>query len=433
MTTRTDPASLIDQSIEHGLQALQHGVQSILLQLQAKNAIGPTPPPAGVICVKPGDSLQSVLAGLSGGEIVIVSKDVVTVADLTLDKPVTLVGAHITGLIDVVAPDVTLQTCTITGSRPEGAIIATADRLKIRKCALKGSISGQHRGIYVRSADVTVTDTEITGCYKMGQEAQAIAGWACVKRLTVERCLLEGAGENFILGGADCAEADIPEDIVIRGCKLYKPTAWRNMGYVVKNILELKNARRVLIEDNVLENVWVEGQTGFALVLTPRNQDGTAPWSTVEDVTFRRNTVRHMAAGIQLLGSDYTHPSQLMKRVIIEDNIFEDISAAWGNNGRVVQSSHGGEDIVFRRNTFSGPGNEINSFLTFEGAPLTRFIYEGNTAPEGWYAIKADDTAIGTPTLDKYAPGYTWTANTVVRSIASNNYPYPPGTTVVAG
>jgi hypothetical protein len=355
----------------------------------------------------------------------------VTVGDLQLMKPVTLVGAAITGLVDVVAPDVTLHKCRLTGPHEHGALLSTGDRLLVKACTLQGSPTGQHRGVYVRSADVTIADTQVLGMWKVGQEAQAIAGWAGVRRLLVERCVLEGAGENFILGGADCAEAEIPEDITLRGCTLRKPTAWRNRGYVVKNILELKNARRVLIEDNVLENVWVEGQTGFAIVLTPRNQDGGAPWSTVEDVLIRRNTIRHMAAGIQLLGTDYTHPSGLMRRVTIEDNTFEDIAPDWGSNGRVFQFSHGGDALVFRRNVCSG--REINSFLTFEGAPLTGFVFEENRVPEGYYAIKADDTAIGTPTLDKYAPGYTWSANTVVRTVASNSYPYPPGTTVVAG
>jgi len=419
-----DPHALLDQSI-------LHGVQSILLQLQAKQLIPPPPRPGDVVFVGPGQSLPSVLAGLSGGETVVVSREVVTVADMTLSKPVTLVGAQITGLVDVTAPDVTLLQCRLTGPHEHGALLSTADRLLVKSCILRGSPTGQHRGIYVRSANVTIADTQILGMWKSGQEAQAIAGWACVKQLLVERCILEGAGENFILGGADCAETEVPEDITIRGCTLRKPTAWRNKGYVVKNILELKNARRVLIEDNLLEHVWVEGQTGFAVVLTPRNQDGSAPWSCVEDVIFRRNTVRHMAAGIQLLGCDYTHPSQLMKRVTIEDNVFEDISTTWGENGRCLQFSHGGEDVQFRRNRFSGW--YTNSFMTFEGAPLMRLVVDGNTFPEGYYGIKADDTSIGTPTLDKYAPDRIWTNNTVVRAVSSNNYPYPAGTNVVAG
>jgi len=44
----------------------------------------------------------------------------------------------------------------------------------------------------------------------------------------------------------------------------------------------------VLVEGNVIENCWKAGQNGFAIQLTPRNQEGKAPWSVVEDVTIRR-------------------------------------------------------------------------------------------------------------------------------------------------
>ncbi|HYP26977.1 MAG TPA: hypothetical protein VE262_09680, partial [Blastocatellia bacterium] len=47
----------------------------------------------------------------------------------------------------------------------------------------------------------------------------------------------------------------------------------------VKNIFELKNARRVLVDGNVFENNWVDGQNGTAILFTVRNQEGTAPWS----------------------------------------------------------------------------------------------------------------------------------------------------------
>ena len=40
-----------------------------------------------------------------------------------------------------------------------------------------------------------------------------------------------------------------------------------------------------------------------------RNQDGSAPWSVVEDVTFTHNVLRHTSSGINLLGRDNNHPS----------------------------------------------------------------------------------------------------------------------------
>jgi hypothetical protein len=422
----TDPIALLDQ-------AIRFSAFSLKCQVDAKEALAQAPPPStGIVVVQPGESLPAILSGLTGGETVYVPPEVYTVSDLTLTKPVTLVGAGITGLVDVQAPDVRLIGCTITGPHPHGALIATADRLYVQGCRLFGSpYEGQHRGIWVRSCDVTIADTSIVNCFKQGQEAQAIAGWAGVKRLKVQRCHLEAAGENFILGGADCAQDEIPEDVLLSGCTLRKPPEWRNKGYVVKNLLEIKNGRRILVEHCTMDYSWVEGQTGFAIVLTVRNQDGTAPWSTIEDLTIRNCYIRYVAGGIQQLGTDYTHPSQLMRRVNIDDCTFEGIDPQWGANQRCFQMSWGGEDFAIRRNRFSGAG--INSFLTFEGTPMTRFVFDGNTVPEGSYGIKADDTSLGTPTLEKYAPSCTWTNNTVVRSVPSNTIPYPPGTTVVAG
>ena len=71
----------------------------------------------------------------------------------------------------------------------------------------------------------------------------------------------------------------------------------------------------MLIEGNVLEYTWAAAQVGFAVLFTPRNQDGTAPLSVVEDVTFVNNTVRHVANGVHMLGQDDNNPSGRLSRV----------------------------------------------------------------------------------------------------------------------
>ena len=79
----------------------------------------------------------------------------------------------------------------------------------------------------------------------------------------------------------------VPSNITIRRNLISKPLAWRSQTWTVKNLVELKNARSVTVEGNTIENNWAAGQTGYAVVLTPRNQDGGAPWSVVRDVAFR--------------------------------------------------------------------------------------------------------------------------------------------------
>jgi len=43
----------------------------------------------------------------------------------------------------------------------------------------------------------------------------------------------------------------------------------------VKNSFELKNARRVLAQCNLIENNWADAQAGIAIVFTPRNSSGS--------------------------------------------------------------------------------------------------------------------------------------------------------------
>jgi hypothetical protein len=98
---------------------------------------------------------------------------------------------------------------------------------------------------------------------------------------------------------------------------------------MVKNLLELKNARYVTIEGNLFEYNWADAQKGFAILFTPRNQNRTASWTRVADIVFQRNVVRHVAAGITVLGHDDEATSQLTKNITIADNLFTDIGGQW--------------------------------------------------------------------------------------------------------
>src|SRR5262249_61630397 len=105
-----------------------------------------------------------------------------------------------------------------------------------------------------------------------------------------------------LFGGADPSIPNlVPADIAIHDNLIAKPTAWRQSRWQIKNLLELKNARRVTIERNTLEYNWEAAQQGFSVLFTVRNQDGRCPWCQVEQVTFSSNVLRHVAAGISVL------------------------------------------------------------------------------------------------------------------------------------
>src|SRR4029434_11015360 len=105
--------------------------------------------------------------------------------------------------------------------------------------------------------------------------SQAIASWNGPGPYTIENNFLEAAGENILFGGGDPAIPNlVASDISIRFNYITKRTSWRGSSWTVKNLIELKNAQRVVIDGNVVEYCWEAAQSGYAIVFTPRNQDG---------------------------------------------------------------------------------------------------------------------------------------------------------------
>jgi hypothetical protein len=190
--------------------------------------------------------------------------------------------------------------------------------------------------------------------------------------------------------------------------------------WTVKNLFELKNAQRVRVDGNVMEYNWAGFQLGYAVLLAPRNQSGTAPWSVVRDVTFTNNTVRHVAAGINILGRDYLHTSQPLRNIVIRNNVFEDLDNAYGNTGRFLVMSKAPIDIVIDHNTIEHEGTVVE---VMEG-DVTGFVYTNNISRHNTYGIKGQGTATGNGTLSAYFPGAVFRGNVLAGGNASA---YPSG------
>ena len=187
------------------------------------------------------------------------------------------------------------------GSKAQTDNDSVPSELVLDRVLVRGDpVKGQKRGIALNSASTTIRNSYIADIKAAGQESQAIAGWNGPGPYTIENNFLEAAGVNILFGGADPTIPDlVPSDITIRQNLITKNVAWRGTPWTVKNLLELKNARRVLIEGNQLENCWTAAQPGYAVLFTVRNSGGRAPWATIEDVTFRSNVVKHTRGGNQ--------------------------------------------------------------------------------------------------------------------------------------
>lgn len=313
------------------------------------------------------------------------------------------------------------------GHTDAGGINNTSNFIFAR-CYFRGdAIVGTRRGIVLNAGATSIVDSYFSDFKIRGQDSQAIVGWDGSGPYLIQNNYLEAAGENIMFGGADPSMEDrVPADISILGNHLAKPLSWRRSGsWTIKNLLELKNARRVLIKGNLLEHNWPESQNGFAILFTVRNQQGTAPWSTVEDVTFTHNIVRRVGSGINILGHDDNHPSRQTRGILVANNLFSEIGGHWGA-GHLLQVLDGAKDIHFVHNTVLSDGH----LLIAEGRPSTGLIFSHNIVKHSGYGIVGRNKAPGRSALNHYFPDYHMAENII---IGGSRRLYPEGNHFVKG
>ena len=306
--------------------------------------------------------------------------------------------------------------------------------LIVDRCYIHGDATrGQKRAIALNSASTSVIGSYISDIKSASQDAQAIAGWNGPGPFLIENNYLEASGENFMLGGATPGiNGVIPSDVVFRRNHVTRPASWRSESWSVKNLFELKNGRRVLVEGNLFETHWQGAQPGYAIVLTPRGEHGAASWATVEDVTFRYNIIRNVAAVFNLLARDDGGASGPLRRLRIADNLIYGVDrAVWGGNGAFMQIGEGPAEIVVEHNTVLHTGNVITAYGGTRETPSAadRFVFRDNVTLHNANGVIGQSLALGNDTLAKYFPGATFMRNVLAGGVASR-YPadnlFPP-------
>jgi hypothetical protein len=306
---------------------------------------------------------------------------------------------------------------------PQTTLSSVPHDLVIDRCYIHGDASnGQKRGIALNSASTWIVNSHISDIKSGSEDSQAIAGWNGPGPFTIENNYLEAAGENVLFGGGDPAISNmVPSDISFRYNYVTKKTSWRGSGWTVKNLLELKNAQRMVIDSNIFENNWEAAQSGYSIVLTPRNQGGSAPWSVVQQIEFTNNIVRHVSSVFNILGQDDENASRLTNAVTVRNNLFDDVSSSrWGGAGLLVLTQ-GGSNISFDHNTVF---TDASSVVYADATTVSGFTFTNNIIPDNNYAVMGGNASEGTVTLNKFFPGAVFQANVIV---GGNSGAYPSG------
>ena len=245
-------------------------------------------------------------------------------------------------------------------------------------------------GTYVSVVDSFFTDFHCVFRTGACTDSQAINGGIGDNPMgpyKIVNNFLEAAGENIMLGGAESTH--VPADIEVSRNHMFKPLTWMpgHSGFVggadgnpfiVKNLFEMKNGQRLLLDSNIMENTWGGfTQVGFGVLLTPKNQGGLCAVCQVTDVTIRYNYIAHTGAGMQI-GNGPTDAGALPKdggRYSIHDVIFDDINgSAYSGPDQFVQVSTGDNAPVLHDVT-------INHVTVF---PKSTSFLIGDTVSSKW-------------------------------------------------
>jgi Putative Ig domain/Bacterial Ig-like domain (group 2) len=258
---------------------------------------------------------------------------------------------------------------------------------------------------------------------------------------------LEAAGENVMFGGGPATAT--PADIEIRRNHFFKPMIWMRgtpgfdgLVAIVKNHIELKNAQRVLLDSNVMENSWGGfTQKGFSIVVTPKNQDGRAgnvcPLCRVTDVTIRNVMISHVGSAIVLANAVSVSGGAPAdgERYSVHDVIADDIDGdRYAGFGTFVQISTIAKPLLQHVSINHITAFPPHSFLNVGGPDSARmddFTFTNSVLTSGTYPILSTG-AFGSndcahwgnlsSVISKCFIDYTFSHNAFLETSAS----YPP-------
>jgi len=270
------------------------------------------------------------------------------------------------------------------------------------------------RGFALNSAETSVINSYVSGFAGAGDETQAVAGWNGPGPFHIINNFLEAGSEIVFFGGTDPSIRDlVPSDIEIKRNYLHRPASW-NGSALIKGTLELKNAKRTVIEGNHIESEILT----TAFVITVRNQYGKAPWSTIEDLEIKNNVVRHASNAVNFMGSDNEHPSQEAKRIRITNNLFLDITPDDPHNNAYFLQTNGGESVAVEHNTVQQEGNLVTSF----NRPTLGFSFRNNVVMFNLYGIVCEIPGTACPRENFFCgcfPGGSLKGNLIVDNLGS--------------
>jgi hypothetical protein len=395
--------------------------ESITLTTEVRDALQIPPTPSDVIDVVPGESVQAAIDAADAGATLRFAPGTYDGA-IRIDKSLHLIPynpppnglatadasvwltshAAETVLITTDADDVSLLGIGARNSNADGEwFYVCGSRVVFDRCVGLGDPQhGQHRGWRPEGKAIRLVNCYADDVFLYGRDSSVVGCWQDLDGLDIDRCYFRGGAETVMFGGADAPAADrMPQHVRITSTTMSHNPAWYALGTQRKTPFELKCVQHVYMADCLLEYAGVaEGQSAYLGVLTVRNQDGHAPWSTIEDVLIERCLFRYGGGGLNILGCENynQYESGTMRDVTIRDCRFTGMSpdglwsqhSGYKGSGRCVQFDGAPHAVTMDGITMEGTHmNQLGYFLNAPQQPTALTLRNWKYPPTeyGWY------------------------------------------------
>lgn len=378
-------------------------------------------------------------------------------ADPTLTTTPGTHGWYLAGVRITTTAPMTYNLAVLGSSGAEQDVMAEVpQRLVFSRVLLDGGAANVQRCIALNSGETAIVDSWLANCHIKGAEGHGIGSWNGPGPYLIRNTTVEAAGINIMVGGATPSIPNLRTlDLTIQRVHLYKPLAWRGV-WTVKNLLELKNAGRVLIEEIVAENSWLDAQTGIGILFKSSNDQGTCSWCQTSDVTFTNSIVRNVEEALSMnaaenycraASDEQVGPGKwcqlrgeippAIARIHIRNVVFDDVGRTSG--GRAVQltpghSTTGASDVLLERTIFTQGANKTVGHGLLIAAPGTqRAVFRDNVWTHAMYPILSGEGLMGVTAWTTGAPSGIWSNMCLVKSPnhTDGTPAMPPGTTIV--
>jgi len=281
------------------------------------------------------------------------------------------------------------------------------------------------RCLSLQSDSTAIVNSYVVDCNNSGFDSQAIGGWNGGGPYLIENNHLEAATEVLLFGGNEIyVPQQIPSDITVRRNHITRQDSFKGR-WLVKNLVEFKSGVRALLEGNVVEKNWINGQQGWAFVITPDGPPGT--WNRVSDITVRSNIFRKTGTWVQAGTWSGFPPSRIS---LINNLVYEINTPMYSGSGIGVVTTSAVPELELIGNTI---------LITSMGILTSSVGFTGLTIRDNILGMVVDGEPFHTPQgpgtsgLNIVASGWTFSGNAFSGAwFGSDGSRYPAQNTFVA-